>query len=58
MIYQINTGAVGSPHLEYLVQGATVVIVNILAVPGLVCWRIIHSEAGQVKHLNITVQAR
>ena len=58
MIYQINTGAAGFSHLEYLVQGATVVIVNILAVPGFVCWRIIHSEAGHVKHLNITVGAR
>ena len=28
------------------------VIVDILAVPGLVGWRILHGEAGQVEHLT------
>ena len=35
-----------------MVQGATAVIVDILAVPGLVVRRVFHGEAGQVEHLT------
>ena len=51
----VDAGHVDTPTivtLEDLVQGATLVVVDILAVPGLVSWRIFHGEAGQVEHLT------
>ena len=39
-------------HHEYLVQRATAVVVDILAVPGLVVWRVFHGKTGEVEHLT------